>query len=285
MAEEEIEEIDIENHEKEVKKRLRQRRVRGKQNSLKHVHTFCRFLLGVLMLVGSYYFIKLPQWYVMQDAFTHQDHEVIRTINNSIVPDEKIYTLLTGFEVDGLPVFAMKTDGLKKLLLELPPVEDVYIRRYAFPARIDLIFKERIPVMTILPDIETSPVAYFTQDGTLVGREYAPYITNFHTLNVLSYGNRGDDYHKWKKEQVDVLLRFAKYVETCSKEVVEYIDARNPDDVFVKITSLKLRVGKIDEGVFERVQRLSSILPEIKMMDARIKYVDLRWKDPYLKLE
>ncbi len=281
----EIEEFDIENHEREVKKRLRQRRVRGKKNHLKHLHTFCRFLLSTLLIVGVYYFLKIPALYISQDAFLHSDPEVIRLINNEIVPDEKIYKLLSGFQVEGYPIFAQKVDGLKKLLLELPPVEDVYIRRYAFPARIDLIFKERIPVMTISPDVDVPPVAYFTADGTLVGREYAPYIEKYHTLCVLSYGNKGEDYHNWKKDYIDELLNLAKYVETCSKEAVEYVDLRNPDDIFVKISSIKIRLGKADSTAFERVRRLSSILPEIKLMDENIKYLDLRWKDPYLKLE
>ncbi len=281
----EMEEFDIENHEREVKKRLRQRRVRGKQVHLKHIHTFCRFLLGSILIVGTYYFLKLPGWYINPEAFAHSDSEVIKLLNNRIVPDEKIYTLMSGFQPEGTPIFIQKTDELKKLLLELPPVEDVYIRRYAFPARMDLIFRERIPAITISPDIGNQPVAYFTQDGTLVGREYAPYIVNFHTLLVLSYGNRGDDYHKWNKERVDDLLEFAKYVESYSKENVEYIDFRNPDDVYVKISSLKIRLGKFDQTAFDRVQKLSAILPEIKLMDTRIKYLDLRWKDPYLKLE
>lgn len=282
---EEMEEFDIENHEREVKKRLRQRRVRGKQVHLKHIHTFCRFLVSSLLIVGTYYLLKLPGWYINPEAFAHSDSEVIKLLNNDIVPDEKIYTLLSGFQAEGTPIFVQKTDELKKLLLELPPVEDVYIRRYAFPARIDLIFKERIPVITISPDIETPPVAYFTQDGTLVGREYAPYIADFHTLLILSYGNKGDDYHKWGKERVDDLVQFAKCVETYSKERVEYIDFRNLEDVYVKISSLMIRLGKFDKTACDRVQRLSAILPEIKLMDERIKYLDLRWKDPYLKLE
>jgi len=280
-----VEEFDIENHEREVKKRLRQRRVRGKQVHLKHLHTFSRFLLCSLLIVGVYFFIKLPGLYISQDAFSHSDPEVIRLINNDIVPDEKIYTLLSSYQVEGLPIIAQKTDDLHKLLLELPPVEDVYIRRYAFPARIDFIFRERIPVMTISPDVEIPPVAYFAQDGKLVGKEYAPYVEKYHTLLVLSYGNRGNDYHKWEKAQVDEILKFAKYTETYSKERVEYIDYRNPEDVYIQIPSIKIRLGKLDANALDRLKKLSSILPEIRLMDENIKYLDLRWKDPYLKLE
>lgn len=284
MSDEEIQEIDIELHEKQAKKLIRQRRVRGKQTHLKHIHTLCRFLLSSLLLVGCYFFLKLPGWYISQDAFTHSDNDIIKVYNNNVVPDEKVYKMLSSYEVSGLPIFAEKPEAIKKLVMELPPVKDVYVRRYAFPARIDLIIKERIPVMTISPDIDVTPVAYFTQDGALIGKEYAPYITKFQTLLVLSYGNKGDDYHKWDKNKTEEFLQFAKYTETLSKEKVEYIDYRNPDDVFVKIPSVKIRIGKLDKNAYDCIRKLPSILPEIKLMDEKIKYLDLRWKDPYLKL-
>lgn len=102
---------------------------------------------------------------------------------------------------------------------------------------------------------------------------------------MLSYGNKGDDYLKWNKDKVLELLRFARYVESYSKENVEYIDFRNPEDIYVKIPSIQIRLGKFDKTSFDKVQKLPAILPEVKLMDVRIKYLDLRWKDPYLKLE
>ena len=284
MSNEDFQEIDIELHEKQAKKLIRQRRLRGKQTHLKHIHTLCRFLLSSLLLVGCYYFLKLPGWYIPQDAFTHSDIDIIKIYNNNIVPDEKIYKMLSSYEVSGYPIFAEKSDEIKKRIMELPPVKDVYVRRYAFPARLDLIIKERIPVITISPDIDITPVAYFTQDGILVGREYAPYITKFQTLLILSYGNKGEDYHKWDKVKTDEFLAFAKYTEALAKEKVEYIDYRNPDDVFIKIPSVKIRIGKIDKNAYDCIRKIPSILPEIKLMDEKVKYLDLRWKDPYLKL-
>lgn len=284
MSNEDFQEIDIELHEKQAKKLIRQRRVRGKQTRLKHIHTLCRFLLSSLLLIGCYYFLKLPGWYIPQEAFTHSDIDVIKIYNNKIVPDEKIYKMLSSYEISGYPIFAEKSDAIKKLVMELPPVKDIYVRRYAFPARIDLIIKERIPVLTISPDADITPIAYFTQDGKLVGKEYAPYIDKSQTLLVLSYGNKGEDYHKWNKAKVDELLDFAKYTETLSKEKIEYIDYRNPEDVFIKIPPVKIRLGKIDKNAYDCIRKLPSILPEIKLMDEKVKYLDLRWKDPYLKL-
>lgn len=51
--------------------------------------------------------------------------------------------------------------------MKLPPVENVYIRRYAFPARIQIIVRERIPVITISPDVKVQPVAFLQLTGNL----------------------------------------------------------------------------------------------------------------------
>ena len=286
MSNEDIQEdIVIEKHEREAKKRLRQRRVRGKQVHVKRIHTFCRFLLSSLLFIGTYYFIKLPQWYIPQTAFTNSDTNIIKIYNNEIIPSERIYKLMSIYEVEHTPIFALKTDKLKKLLLELPPIDDVYIRRYAFPARLEIIVKERIPVVTISPELNEQPIAYFTQDGTLVGKEYAQFIDKFHTLLILISSDNKEDYHKWDGNNLNKFLDFAKVVEQYSGEIIEYIDYRNPEDVFVKINTAKLRIGKIDALALKRIKNLPAIIPEIKLMDSKIKYVDLRWEAPYLKLE
>lgn len=170
--------------------------------------------------------------------------------------------------------------------MKLPPVENVYIRRYAFPARIQIIVRERIPVITISPDVKVQPVAFFTTDGKLIGREFLPLDKSFKTILVLSYGNKGDDYRKWDLKQIHEIEKIAKYIETYSGEPVEYIDLRKPDDVFVKIKTVNIRLGKLDENVYKRIERIPSLLPQVKLIDSKIKYLDLKWdKVNYLKLE
>ncbi|HPT41369.1 MAG TPA: hypothetical protein PLG15_03190, partial [Candidatus Gastranaerophilaceae bacterium] len=78
----------------------------------------------------------------------------------------------------------------------------------------------------------------------------------------------------------------AKAVEVYSGEGVEYIDFRLPDDIYVKLKTANIRLGVLDDNVFERIKKLPAILPQIKTLDKKIKYVDLRWKDAsYIKLE
>ena len=202
------------------------------------------------------------------------------------MPSHKILVLLKNSNVPNVPIYMARTGAIKKELMKLTPVEDVYIRRYAFPARIQIILKERIPVMMIAPDEKSQPVAFFTTDGKLIGREFLPLKTKYPTIKILSYGNKGDDYRKWDLNKIHEIERIKNYVETYSKEKVEYIDLRNPYDVYVKIKTVNIRLGRLDDGVYKRIERIPSILPQVKMVDSKVKYLDLSWeKVNYLKLK
>ena len=237
-----------------VKKKRRERIVRKGRMKQERFRAFVRFFLTVGMLLGLIYALKLGGWYMNADAFNKADGASVQIINNKIVPSAKIMTLLKNSDVPNVPLYMAKTSSIKKELLQLKPIENVYIRRYAFPARIQIIVRERIPVIMISPDEKLVPVAFFTTDGTLIGHEYLPFK--------------------------------AQYVETYSKEQVEYVDFRNPNDVYVKIKTVNIRLGKLDDEVYKRIERIPSILPQVKPVEKKVKYLDLSWdKVNYLKLK
>lgn len=283
MQEEQEEVIDPERLVKNVRKKRQLRKGRRKQNVFRN---FFRFCMTIVLLCSFVYISKMPQWYLDKKLFTVSNNNSVQIINNKIVKSYKILALLKKSEVPDVPIYMAKTDSIEKELKKLPPVEDVFIRRYAFPARLQIIIKERVPVITVAPDIKVPPVAAFSRDGVMIGREYLPLSKDFKTIKVLSYGNKGDDYTKWNASKIKQLETIVKYVETYSKEPVEYIDLRNPNDVYVKIKTVNIRLGKLDEKVYERIQRIPSILPQVKLVDSKVKYLDLSWeKVNYLKLE
>lgn len=269
-----------------VKKKRRERIVRKGRMKQERFRAFVRFFLTVGMLLGLVYALKLGGWYMNADAFNKADGASVQIINNKIVPSAKIMTLLKNSDVPNVPLYMAKTSSIKKELLQLKPIENVYIRRYAFPARIQIIVRERIPVIMISPDEKLVPVAFFTTDGTLIGHEYLPFKAQYKTIKVLSYGNKGDDYRKWDLAKIKEIQKIVKYVETYSKEQVEYVDFRNPNDVYVKIKTVNIRLGKLDDEVYKRIERIPSILPQVKPVEKKVKYLDLSWdKVNYLKLK
>lgn len=269
-----------------LKKKRRERLIRKGRIKQERFRAFMRFFLSIFFIFVLWYGLKCPGWYMDKNAFNHVGGNSVEILNNNIVPSHKILALLKNSNVPNLPLYMAGTGEIKKELLKLSPIEDVYIRRYAFPARNQIILRERIPVIVISPDVNTTPVAFFTTDGKLIGREFLPLKKSYKTILVLSYGNKGDDYHKWDINRVREIQKITKYIETYSKEPVEYIDFRNPNDVYVKIKTVNIRLGKLDETVYKRIERIPSILPQVKLVDSKVKYLDLSWeKVNYLKLQ
>ena len=266
-----------------VRKKRKLRKGRKRQSIFRK---FFRFIMTIVLLCGFVYISKMPQWYLPKDSFKKVAGTSVEIINNSIVKPQMIFALLKNTEVPNVPIYMAKTEHIRKEIKKLPPVKEVYIRRYAFPARLQIILKERVPVITISPDLKVQPVAAFSDAGVIMKKEFLPLDKNIKTILVLSYGNKGDDYTKWNAAKIHQIEEMVNYIETYSKEKVEYVDMRNPFDVYVKIKTVNIRLGRLDENLYKRIERLPSILPQVKLVDSKVKYLDLRWEKAfYLKLQ
>jgi len=269
-----------------MEKNRMERQVRQSQMWLKRSRFLARYFMIFLLVVFGYALLKLPQWYLKKDVFNSLDNPSLEILNNKIVPSYKILAALRRTEVPNTPIYRMETDEIKKSIMQIEPVQDVFIRRFWFPARLQIIIQERVPVLTISPKENVAPIAFFAEGGKLIGRDYMPLDKSFKTILVLSYGVRGDDYRNWDNSKIKLVEKIAKAVEESSNEKVEYVDFRTPEDIYVKIKTAKIRLGDVDDTTFERITRIPSILPQVKMLDKKIKYIDLRWKDAnYIKLD
>ena len=125
----------------------------------------------------------------------------------------------------------------------------------------------------------------YTEDGTFIGQDFMPISPKLKTIKVLAQANGESGYLKWNLQKINEIQKIAKSVEEYSEEPVEYVDMRNPNDVYVKIKSTKIRLGKIDGAVYERIERIPSIIPQIKLINKNVEYLDISWeKVNYLKL-
>lgn len=261
-----------------------QRKIRQSQRRLNRLRTFWKFFLVVSLILLCFFILKMPQWRLHTNAFDSLNSPALEIVNNRIVPEQKILSALRRNQVPLQPIFLVKTDNLKKSIKQLEPVRDVYIRRFWFPARLQIIVIERTPAITISPDIEVPPIAFFSVDGKLIGREYMSRIDDYKTVKVITYGS-GDDYRNWDRTKVNNFKKLAATVEMDSGEEVEYIDYRNPKDVYVKIPTVNIRLGSFNAGTFDKIHRIPSLLPQVKMLNKKVKYIDLRWDTNYIKLD
>lgn len=271
--------------QRRLQKNQMERKVRKSQLFIRRFRILARFLTICFLILFAYVLLKLPQWKLDKNAFNSVNNPSLEILNNKIVPSYKILAALRRTEVPQRPIYMIETAEIKRSVMQLEPIEDVFVRRFWFPARLQIIVQERLPLITITPDIKVAPIAFFASGGKLIGRDYMPLDKSFKTILVISYGVRGDDYRNWDAAKIKLIQKIAKAVEMSSGESVEYIDYRQPKDVYVKIKTANLRLGDLDDSVIERIKRIPSILPQVKTLDKKIKYVDLRWHDAnYIKL-
>ena len=284
MSDEEFEQTSRYRQKRRLKQARMQRQVRKSQRRLNRLRAMWKLLTLVALIAIGIFILKLPQWRLHTNAFDSLSSPALQIVNNKIVPAQKILSALRRNQVCTKPIFLVKTDNLKESIMQLEPVQDVYIRRFWFPARLQIIIVERTPLITISPDIEVPPIAFFSADGKLIGRDYMPLPEEFKTVRVITYGS-GDDDRNWDKTKVNNFNKLASIVEADSGEKVEYIDYRNPQDVYIKIPTVDIRLGSFNAGSFEKIHRIPSLLPQVKMLNKKVKYIDLRWDTNYIKLD
>ena len=284
MLDEELEQYPRRTEKRRFKKRKLERQVRKSRRRLNRLRALWKLFILITLISLSYMLLKMPQWRLHTNAFDNLNSPALQIVNNKIVPAQKVLSALRRNQVSTKPIFLVKTDNLKESIKQLEPVQDVYIRRFWFPARLKIIIIERTPALTIAPDIEVPPIAFFSSDGKLIGRDYMPLAPEFKTVRIITYGV-GDDYRNWDKTKVNNFKKLAMLVEDASGEPVEYIDYRDPKDVYVKIPTVNIRVGSFNAGVYNKIQRLRTLVPQVKMLNKKIKYLDLRWDSNFIKLD
>ncbi|MDE6139044.1 MAG: FtsQ-type POTRA domain-containing protein, partial [Candidatus Gastranaerophilales bacterium] len=136
-----------------VKYKQTERKIRKKRKKVNRLKAFLRFIVLLMLIFLTYEFFMLPGWYLSQDTFTNPVNS-IEIINNNIVPDYVINKSLKNIKVHKLPIFLMSVDPIKKELYKIPVMKNIYVRRYGFPARIQIIIRERTPIAIIKTDLK-----------------------------------------------------------------------------------------------------------------------------------
>lgn len=290
MSDEDIKKINRYTVKRRLKQSKMRREIRHTQRRIQRFRAFIRICLIIFLIFSVRFIVRLPQWRLPQNTLQSTNNKSLKITNNKIVPSYKILAAIRQIELPNKPIFLIKTDPIKESILQYAPIQDVYIRRFWLPARLEIIIKERVPSIMIAPNEKVPPIAYFSKDGKLIGHEYLPLRANYNTVKVLTYGLPGDDYRKWNIDKQNFIKKITKTVEMYSSEPVEYIDLRTPNDVYVKIKTVKLRLGPVDSASFDdvskRLSRLPSLLPQVRLLDKKIQYLDLRWdKVYYIKLD
>ena len=286
MSDEEIKKINRHNIKRRMKQSKMKRKIRHTQRKIKMFRIFLRIIMILGIIYLSYHIIYMKSWRLPSNAFSKIDSPYLKITNNKIIPSYKILAAIQRIEIPNKAIFLISTDDIRRSIMQIEPIQDVYIRRFWMPARVNIIIKERTPAIIVAPNEQSEGVAYFTKDGKLIGHEYMPLKAKFKTVKVLAYCSKDNDYRQWSKSHQSFIIKLNKLIETYASEKVQYIDFRNPDDVYIKLDTVLVRLGRVDEICMEeaahRLAKLPSLLPQVKLLDKEnILYLDLRWNNVY----
>ena len=200
---------------------------------------------------------------------------------NVLTPDLTILNALRRVKIPDKSIYRIETEEFVHEIEKISTVKKAYVRRYAFPAGLEVIIEEKVPIISIAPNEEVLPLVVFANDGSIIAREFVQNKA-LNTFKVLCF----DNYLNWTEKQVDSLYLLGKTAEDYSKEKVEYIDLRNQNDVRIKLESVNIRLGMLDKNAIRRLHKISAILPQASTLSDPIDYIDLRWDDSaYIKLK
>jgi len=255
---------------------LKQRRkFRRLQISLIRMRAFLRIAATIIILFVLIKIVDLPQWYLNQNIFNFYPNHSLEITGNEIVTTKQIMAQLKPLNLPKKQIFLLNTKRIEKTLLKLTPIKKIYIRRFWFPARLKIVINERTPVLAVSPSPKVEPVAIFSDDNVIINRHFLPLPRSKPYYLVLTY----TDYRRWSSNHINYLVYLSKLIETASGEKVMFIDLRNPDDVFVQLKYMRLRLGGLNKTVFNRSKRVSSVIFEAIKIKDDIDYIDLRWNN------
>lgn len=272
-----------------IERRMKQHKLRRKARrgeiAVRRFYKCIRFIFILFIFYVIYRLGNAHYWYLPNDMYENPKKNAIEILGNDIVKKEKIIAQIKDITPKKVPLYKINPANLAKSIEELPPIRRAYIRRYWFPARLVIMVEEVEPALIVSATEDTPEIIAFSTNGEIIPKEYLPLDSKYKPIKILSYGTQGDDYEHWDSEKIETLCKLAYFIKAYANEEIKYIDLRQPHNVFVQLQNVKIRLGEIDDTVFERIKSIQDIMPELKILKENIKYVDLAWETKYLKLD
>ena len=271
-----------------VQRRIKQQKLRRKARrgeiAVRRLCKLVRFLFILFLFYALHRVYNAHYWYLSGDIYDTPEKGQIEILGNSIVTDEKIIAEMKKYSLEKKPIYKINPEKISHQIERLTPVKRAYVRRFWLPARLVVMVEEITPAITVSPTEDAPAVAAFARTGEMIGREYLPLDTKCNAVRVLSYGTKGDDYENWDTDKINNLYGLAKTIEQYAQEKVLYIDLRIPHNAFVQTETVKIKLGETDVSAYERIKAIQDILPAVKELKLKTKYIDLSWRDAkYIK--
>ncbi|MBU6450324.1 MAG: FtsQ-type POTRA domain-containing protein [Cyanobacteria bacterium REEB67] len=244
-----------------MKSRRKMRKAARRARSRRQTMRFT--MLAFLLVLGALGFTHLP-WRV------HNEQAEIVVHGNAVVSREQILQAMRG--AVNVPVYRLDPRQLEQKLAALKAVRHAFVRRYALPhPRLLVEILEEHPWASYSPSPDQAPTAVIAQSGRFIPIAEFPTVTK---PELVIYGQPS---LKLTAHEVVQWASWVDYIHVQTGRPVTSIDMRQPFDVAVQDSDIKLKIGTPDTTLTRRLGRLASILPTVSAMTEKVNidYVDL----------
>ena len=214
-----------------------------------------RALMIALIIFSSYKILCSSKWYYPQKMFTSAKNKNVAIVGTYITSPDKVLNIMKKVEIPKRPLYMLDVKGFEDKISEIKTVKSVHIRRYWFPARMQIVIEDKMPVLMIAPNETAKPAAFFVEDGTLLSADLLPKNEKLYPLKVITTGEQ-DNFIKWNEDKINFFLNLADKTRQYSGEEVEYIDYRQPHNIFIKIKSVLIDIGEADGTIDKRLKSI-----------------------------
>jgi hypothetical protein len=303
--EEMLEIYETQHRAREHQKMLRLRRRRKKQQVL--FNRF-RFVLKLLFAGGMVFGL----WQLLQAPFWRFDQPRFRLENNHLLTRTQILPFLGPYLGKPLPQVDVGRITIQ-IQKKYPIVDYVAIRRELFPARLNVIVREKMPWAqissgTVLPhsaksvqkkeELKTLPEAVVSTAPLPQPVLEKPYglLTEKGAISLASSAHLAPYSPKiYPKRRIEVLIlqpstRYRRaYINSLRQFIwkahqlrglhLQWTDARQPEHVTFHFHETNVVLGRLNDSAEQRLLRILTIMPKLKELKDVVDGVDLQWEE------
>jgi cell division septal protein FtsQ len=182
----------------------------------------------------------------------------------------------------GQPLYTIDPEQLAASMKErFILIDRVYVRRYLFPARLQINLMEKMPWAEVYesPDAPR-PYAVLTQGAD----------EKYTLIDLKDYHYNPDPVRPLPKvvvpQMVGLRPRFIAKLDTLLHQLqsvrgmhFQYLDSSVPDQLLARFDVVDVHIGRLEPATTARLERLIPLIPKIHEMKDQITSVDLRWSN------
>lgn len=259
------------------RKRREQKKLRVLYNRL---HTLAKLSFFIIATLIIHQFFLMPFWWYTDTEFSLNNRTMLR--------GDRVAKVLNSYR--GQPLYLISPQEIRAKLTErFPILEDITIRRYLFPARLELFVTEKQPWAELYYALDTKnpddppkqasrPKAIITDTHHIVSLKDYVYNPNQYsdlTISKLIVSPKID----LSEDYLAKLEALAYKLNHVPSMTFVALDVRNPNRVVAHFKETDVIVGKLDVALFRRLERLPKLVNKIREMKDTIQAVDLSWSE------